>query len=234
MASRHIQNSRIRELNDRPVRRGDYVLYWMQQSQRAEDNHALELAVQRANGLGLPVVVAFGLTDGYPEANLRHYRFMAEGLREVEGALARRGILFLVRRGDPAAVALELAGDAALVVCDRGYLRHQKRWRRRVAAQAGCRVVQVESDVVVPVDVVSGKREYAARTLRPRLHRHLDEYLVELAPTPLDHPSLDLGLGGPACLDLADPDAYVDKVERLVAEARDARTDLSPTSRMEP
>ena len=31
----------------------------------------------------LPVVVGFGLTDGYPEANLRHYAFMLQGLRDV-------------------------------------------------------------------------------------------------------------------------------------------------------
>jgi deoxyribodipyrimidine photo-lyase len=208
MASRIIQDSRIRDLNDRPVRRrgGGYALYWMQQSQRAEDNHALELAAQRANELGLPLVVGFGLTGGFPEANLRHYRFMLEGVREVEASLARREIRFVVRLGDPAAVALELAADAALMVCDRGYLRHQKAWRRRVAAQAACRVVEVESDVVVPVGVVSGKREHAARTLRPRLHRHLDDYLVELATTPVDHGSLGLGLDG---LDLADPDALL-------------------------
>ena len=45
-----------------------------------------------ANRAGLPVLVAFGLMADYPEANLRHYRFMLEGLREVEEALARRRI----------------------------------------------------------------------------------------------------------------------------------------------
>ncbi len=206
MASRVIDESRVRELNDLPVRRGGYVLYWMQQSQRAEDNHALELAAQRANALRLPLVVGFGLTGGYPEANLRHYRFLLEGLQEVEASLERRDVRLVVRTGDPAEVALELAADAALVVCDRGYLRHQKAWRRRVASAAACRVVEVESDAVVPVDVVSTKREYAARTLRPRLHRHLDDYLVELATTPVSHGSIGLGLDG---LDLADPDALL-------------------------
>ena len=45
----------------------------MQQSQRAEHNHALEYAVQQANQLDRMLLVAFGLTDDYPEANLRHY-----------------------------------------------------------------------------------------------------------------------------------------------------------------
>ena len=63
-----IHPARIHRLNDKPARNGGFVLYWMQQSQRAEWNHALEYAVERANGLGLPVVVVFGLMDNYPEA----------------------------------------------------------------------------------------------------------------------------------------------------------------------
>jgi len=210
MPSRHIHPTRVHLRNDHPPARGDYVLYWMQQSQRGEDNHAFEYAVQQANELGLPVVVAFGLMDGYPEANVRHYHFMLQGLQDVEKALARRGVRFVLRHGDPDAVALDLAADAALVVCDRGYLRHQKAWRRRVAEQAGRRVVEVESDVVVPVETVSGKREWAARTLRPRFHRHFADYLEELATTPVDHPSLDLGLDG---LDLADMDALLARLD---------------------
>ena len=134
---------------------------------------------------GCRCVVGFGLTDGYPDANARHYTFMLEGLREVDAALAARGIAFVVRRGAPDAVAIDLAQRAALVVCDRGYLRHQKAWRSRVAKTAGRRVVQVEGDVVVPVDVASDKRETAARTLRPKIARLRDGFLKPLRATPV-------------------------------------------------
>lgn len=56
----------------------------MQQSQRAEWNHGLEYAVQQAKQLGQPILVVFGLMDDYPEANLRHYTFMLEGLQETQ------------------------------------------------------------------------------------------------------------------------------------------------------
>jgi len=206
MASSEIAATRIRPLNDRGPARGSYVLYWMQQSQRAEMNHALEYAVRRANALGQPLLAAFGLMDGYPEASLRHYRFMLEGLVETAEALRRRGIRLAARRGDPDAVALALSRGASLVVCDRGYLRHQKAWRRNVAAGAGCEVVEVESDAIVPVDVASTKAEYAARTIRPKLHRNVDEYLVGLSPARLARGSLDLQVEG---LDLTDLDALL-------------------------
>lgn len=187
-----IPPERIKFLNSRSVVDGEYVLYWMQQSQRTEFNHALEYAVERANELKLPPLVVFGLMDDYPEANPRHYTFLLQGLRDVQLNLAKRGIQLVVRFGQPPRVALDLAAKASLVVCDRGYLRHQREWRGQLAEQARCQVVQVESDVVVPVEVASNKAEYAARTIRPKIHKHLDTYLLGLDNIPVFKPSLDL------------------------------------------
>ena len=197
-----IEPERIRELNDEPEQPGDYVLYWMQQSQRAEFNPALEAAVAAANRLVLPVVVGFGLTDGYPEANARHYTFMLEGIAETARAIEARGLRFVVRRGAPDDVAIELAQRAALVVCDRGYLRLQKTWRNRVAAEAGRRVVQIEADVVVPVAAVSPRHEIAARTLRPKIAKRREEFL---APLQSERVRVRAGRTGLACdVDLTD------------------------------
>ena len=55
-----IQETRIRRLNDRGPTKGEYVLYWMQQTLRAELNHALEYAVQRANDLNQPLLAQGG------------------------------------------------------------------------------------------------------------------------------------------------------------------------------
>jgi deoxyribodipyrimidine photo-lyase len=99
MNLKDIHKSRIQILNDLGLRRGAFVLYWMQQSQRAEYNHALEYAIQQANKMGQGVVVVFGLMDDYPEANLRHYTFMLEGLQETQAALAKRGIKMVVQKG---------------------------------------------------------------------------------------------------------------------------------------
>ena len=209
-ASRRIHPARISLLGGQRGSAGRYVLYWMQQSQRAEFNHALEFAAQRANDLGQPLVTVFCLVDGYPGANLRHCRFMLEGLRGTAAALERRGIRFVMRRGAPGEVVPELGRRATEIVCDRGYLRHQKAWRRGVAAGAQCPVYQVESDVVVPVEAASGKAEYAARTLRPKIHRRLEEFLVPLRPTPLRRDSLGQRIEG---LDPGDVDALLARLD---------------------
>jgi deoxyribodipyrimidine photo-lyase len=189
-----IHPSRIQPLNARSIQDGRYVLYWMQASQRVECNHALEYAVGAANERNLPVVVGFGLTEKFPEANLRHYAFMLEGLEEVRKGLYDRGIQFALMRRSPELAATALAEEAALVVADRGYLRIQRQWRNHVAKNAPCAVVQVESDAVVPVETASPKEEYTAGTLRPKLQRILKGYLVPLKERPVRKDSLSLRL----------------------------------------
>ncbi len=190
-----IRAERIQQLKTGEPARGDFVLYWMQQSQRAVWNDALEYAAARANELGVPLVVCFGLTS-YPDANLRHYRFMLQGLEETAAALERRGIQLVLRLGEPAEVALDIGRRAALIVCDRGYLRIQKKWRDELVAKARCPVTQIECDVIVPVDVASQKQEFAARTLRPRVMNVLEDFLEEPRVVPLEKSSLGLRLGG--------------------------------------
>lgn len=206
MATQQIDDARIKCLNEADPRNGDYTLYWMQQSQRAALNHALEFAVQRANANANRLLVVFALTDKYPEANLRHFQFMLEGLQQVSAALDRRKIKFIVRLGNPPAVVNDLAKDASEVVCDRGYLRHQVNWRDEVAESVSARVWQVESDVVVPVAVASEKREYAARTIRSQLNEAAENYLVDLDTTAIDADSTNLPIGG---ADLSDLDAVL-------------------------
>ena len=124
-----VESERIKRLDDREPVDGKSVLYWMQQSARADCNPALEFAIAEANARDLPLLVVFGLMKGYPEANLRTYRFLIEGLKDVQESLENRGIKMVVRLGDPDEVALKASKTAAILVCDRGYLRHQKAWR---------------------------------------------------------------------------------------------------------
>ena len=178
-----IQSERIRHLNKKPVMAKKYVLYWMQQAQRCEYNHALEYAIEQANKLNRPLVVGFGLTDRYPEANERHYYFMLQGLQETYRALTKRGMQMIVQQGSPELVAVELSREACLVIADRGYLGFQQKWRSYVAEKAPCLVIQVETDVVVPINVASTHEEYSAATLRRKIHANLDAYLRPLRRT---------------------------------------------------
>jgi deoxyribodipyrimidine photo-lyase len=174
-----IHPTRIEYLNSTAEKRGRFIVYWMQQSQRAIYNHALEFAIDAANERNLPLIVFFGLTS-YPEANLRHYWFMLQGLKETRDDLNTRGIKFVVVHTDPDTGIVAFARDASLVVTDMGYLRIQREWRKTAAEKLTCPLIQVESDVLVPIRVASIKEEFSAGTLRPKLTKQLREYLVPL------------------------------------------------------
>jgi len=110
-----IHSERVQRLNKQDLQDGKYTLYWMQASQRVVFNHALEYAIREANERNEPVVVLFGITDHFPEANERHYAFMLEGLAEVQEALHRRGIQFVLRHQSPELAAVVLARDASII-----------------------------------------------------------------------------------------------------------------------
>lgn len=178
-----VHPSRVRILRAGPIRtRTDSgaeapVVYWMQAAQRTRFNPALAHALAIARELDKPITVVFALTPDYPEATARAYAFMLEGLQALARDLPARGIGFTLALGHPPEVAVAAAREAAVLVVDRGYLRHQVAWSQQVARDAAAPVVQVEGEAIVPVDVASGKAEYAARTLRPKLWRALDEHL---------------------------------------------------------
>lgn len=173
---------RLIVLNGSPPRlSARYVLYWMQHSQRAQANPALERAVTWANDLRLPLLVLFVVDPSYRDANARSYTFMLEGIADAFAILGRRGIEAALRRGHPPEVVARAAQDAAVVVCDRGYLRHLVAWRKTVADAARCLVEMIEGDVVVPVEEASAKQETAARTFRPRVNRAIPQF-TDLPP----------------------------------------------------
>jgi deoxyribodipyrimidine photo-lyase len=172
-----VHPDRLRVLVDGAPSAEGPVVYWMEQAQRTRSNPALTHALALGAELGRPVAVVVGLPAHDPSATARSLVFALEGLRDVRDALTGRGVGFALALGDPAEVALAAARRAGVLVVDRGYLRHQRAWRERVAAAAPCPVVQVEGDLVVPVDVASAKAEVAARTLRPKLQRVMDDFL---------------------------------------------------------
>ena len=126
-----MNNARLTKIMNANVEQtGEYVLYWMQRSQRVHVNHALSYAIEVANAKGLPVLVAFILTPIFLNANARHYTFMLEGLQEVEAELKRMKVGFVIKKGRFDEEITILASRAHTLVMDYGYLRNERQWRR--------------------------------------------------------------------------------------------------------
>ena len=157
---------------------GSCVVYWMQRTQRAVDNPALDVAIELGNALGKPVVVFFGLYPYVERANRRHYAFLAQGLPDIASGLQKRRVGFVLRRY-PQHRLLAFVDDVrpAIVIGDENPLRQAEAWREKVALALNVPLWTVDADVVVP-SVLMHKEHYAARTIRPRLRERLGEFLV--------------------------------------------------------
>ncbi len=103
---------------------------------------------------------------------------------DVEQDLAVRNVPLLVRLGRPGDVVPALAAEvgASVVIGDENPLRIGQQWRTQVAGKLQVPFHVVDADVVVPTSLFP-KEEFAARTLRPKIHRVWQEYLKPL-PSP--------------------------------------------------
>ncbi len=162
---------------------GSCVVYWMQRSQRAVDNPALETAVRAANLLGKPCVVFFAPVPFYPHANGRHYRFLNQGIPAIARELKKREVGFVLRRY-PDHHLLKFCEEVrpALVVGDENPLRETEKWRQKVARQLRVPFWTVDSDVIVPSKLLM-KEQYGAYTARPVIRRLLPEFLKPVGNT---------------------------------------------------
>lgn len=189
-----LSNPRITIRRDGPPDpAGKCIVYWCQRSERGTDNHALDIAVTVANELHLPLVVYFAGISNFPNANLRHYAFLNQGLPDLEADLAARNISFVFRRApDESHTRLLADVQAALVIGDENPMRAPESWRANLAKAIKIPFWTVDADCIVPQRLFP-TLQYAAYTLRPKLYKLLPQFL-----TAFTNPHADVAWHRPA------------------------------------
>jgi deoxyribodipyrimidine photo-lyase len=106
---------------------------------------------------------------------------MLRGLAAVAEGLQRRGIGFVLRR-HPEHDILQFCAQVrpCLVVSDEDPLRRAEWGRARATGGLAMPFWTVDSDVIVPSRLF-GKEHYAARTIRPKMHKELPLFLRRVA-----------------------------------------------------
>ena len=164
--------------NSAPRKDAKCVVYWMQRAMRIVDNPALDVAIEAGNLLGLPVVVYFQVIPNYPNANLRHYHFLQQGLKDVQADARERGVGFVLRRSPEHTLEGFLEEvHAALLIGDENSCREPERWRRVLAKRLKLPYWTVDADVVVPSRVFD-RTFVLLHHFRPHLKAELPKYLV--------------------------------------------------------
>lgn len=175
-----VNEKRIRLLQKGDETKGP-VVYWMSRDQRAHDNWALLFAQQLAIENKKSLIVLFNLVPDFLEATIRQYGFMLKGLIEVESELKQFNIPFFLLSGKPEEEIPEFLKkiNAAILVSDFDPLKIKRIWKRDVAKKITIPFYEVDAHNVVPCLYVSDKLEFAAYTIRPKIHKALLEFMDE-------------------------------------------------------
>lgn len=165
------------------------VVYWMSRDQRAADNWALLWAQQEATIRQKGLLVVFCMVPDYLGATLPHYSFMLEGLKELADKLRDLNIGFTILEQSPEEIlpAFLRQIDAHALVSDFDPLRIKQQWKQQLIANLIVPFFEVDSHNIIPAWIISDKKEYAAYTIRPKIHRLLDDYLTDI-PSIQHHP----------------------------------------------
>lgn len=177
-----MQAIRIRPLNSASSNQeGKSVLYVMSRDQRAHDNHALLAAQKRAIQSELPLIVFFNLLPATGFRSQEHYKFMLDGLEEVASELDKYNIAFVLRCGSAQKNVSQIAKEVEpeSVFFDFSPLHGPRKIRQSFAKKAAAPCYEVDTHNIIPAWVASDHQEFAAHTMRSKVHKLLPTYLQE-------------------------------------------------------
>lgn len=198
-----MMKERTRMLTSKDVKmknEGKSVVYWMQRDVRTADNWALLFAAYLAETKKVPLHVMHVLPPP-PEKSVeqppdlknmrmteRHGKFYLRGLELAHQELGDKNVALhvlrplshrLVASTVETQIVEEL--DPYAVICDFTPIRHVREWMEGpfldTCETSNLPVWQVDAHNVVPVWHAAEKRQVGARTLRPRIHKVVADFL---------------------------------------------------------
>lgn len=118
--------SEVKEIGEK--RNG--IVYWMSRNQRVEDNWALLYAQALGLKNSLPLHIVFCLADKFLDATYRHFKFMIEGLKEVQIGCTNLNINFHLLRGHAGELVPKFVKEHKMgaLICDASPLRIHREW----------------------------------------------------------------------------------------------------------
>ena len=168
--------SRMKVIQEIKTHQAYKIIYWMQSAQRIHYNHALNYAIELANKNNSELQVIFNIIPSYKDANRRHYMFMLEGIQDLEKTFLELKIPFKITFGLPEENISKHLKDSDILILDKAYLKQPRQWRNALYQRIKGKntIIEMDTELIVPVELASIKMEYGAYTIRPKLHKLFD------------------------------------------------------------
>jgi deoxyribodipyrimidine photo-lyase len=196
-----INYNRVRPLNKDKIENYEFpisnsisgpVVYWMNREIRTQDNWSILFAQNLAEKNNQPLVVVYNLVPGFLGGQNRQLTFKVSSLKEVEKNLKEKNIPFKIlidekgsdeEKTQSSKLILDFCSEieAGSLITDFYPLNISKKWNSQIVDKIKIPFFEVDSHNIVPAWIASDKKEYAAYTFRPKIHRNLKEYLDQFS-----------------------------------------------------
>jgi deoxyribodipyrimidine photo-lyase len=193
-----IDLSRIYPLNTKEYHSGP-IIYWMDRDIRITDNWALLYAQEKAKEHHTFVIIVYNLVENFLGGNKRSFEYKVSCLDFAYSTAKEYALPFFVindtKNGQESAQKLLTflkEHNAGMIITDFSPLTISRNWKNELKKVLEIPFTCVDSHNIVPWNIASDKREFAAYTLRPKLHKKIQLYLtefpkIELQSTPKDY-----------------------------------------------
>jgi len=179
-----MKDTRVQKLNNKVDTVGP-VVYWMNRDMRVHQNWSLHFAQNLAKKHKVSLLVVYNLVPGFLGGKNRQLTFKVGGLKKVAEVLSDKDIPFYVlhdtsKDGEQSGeMIIDFCNEhkAGALVTDFFPLKLPRSWNRVVRDGVSCSFYGVDTHNIIPAWITSDKKEYAAYTIRPKIHKNLFEYL---------------------------------------------------------
>lgn len=165
----------------RKIQEGDYIIYWMSRDQRVDDNlcilYGIELSLKYNKKFG----VLFNVFPSFLDSTIRQYDFMIKGLIEIENKLGDFGIPFFLLFGDPVLNIFNFIKDkkVSILITDFSPLKISRNMKRDLNEKIDISFYEIDTHNIIPPWITSEKMEFGAFTIRKKVKKLLNEFLIE-------------------------------------------------------
>ncbi|MCX8095733.1 MAG: deoxyribodipyrimidine photo-lyase [Caldisericia bacterium] len=172
---------RIIKHKERKIFGGDYIIYWMSRDQRVDDNLCIIYGIELSKKYNKNFGVLFNVFPTFLDSTIRQYDFMLKGLIEVERKLGEFGIPFFLLFGDPVENILNFIKEkrVSILITDFSPLRISREIKVVLKEKLNISFYEIDTHNIIPPWITSPKLEFSAFTIRKKINKLLDKFLIE-------------------------------------------------------
>ena len=163
-----INPNRIFKIKNKPINKNP-ILYLCERELRANDNPALQFAIQKSNEFNLPLKII------HPKINYEHkpkQDFINKQIKQTQNTFNKLNLDFLITDKTPFEIIKNI--NPSILIIDFNPIL-----KREYLKTLNCTIYEIDGHNIIPARYISNKQEYSAATFRRKVYYNISSFLTE-------------------------------------------------------